>query len=150
MVSPSCLACRANRRELELSPWSPLVETEHWIVWHADRTSIPGWLVVSAARHRRALHDLSLAEFAELGELLPRLTAALHAVLGSEKEYVAMFAEAAGFEHVHFHVVPRSADWPQELRGPEVFRALGPDMYRPASDAEVGQVLEELRSALGT
>jgi diadenosine tetraphosphate (Ap4A) HIT family hydrolase len=150
MASPSCLACKANRRELELSSWPPLVETEHWIVWHADRTSIAGWLVVSAARHRRALHDLSLAEFTELGELLSRLTAALHAVLGSAKEYVAMFAEAPGFEHVHFHVVPRSAEWPQQLTGPEVFRALGPDVREPASDTEVRQVLEELRSALGT
>ncbi|MDP8958354.1 MAG: HIT family protein [Actinomycetota bacterium] len=150
MADPDCLACQANRRELELSPWPPLIETEHWIVWHADRTSIPGWLVVSAAAHRGALHELSLPEFVQLAELLPRLTAALHAELGTEKEYVAMFAEAPGFQHVHFHVVPRSREWSPELTGPKVFRALGPDVDEPVSDGEVRHVLQRLGSTLGT
>jgi diadenosine tetraphosphate (Ap4A) HIT family hydrolase len=34
-------------------------------------------------------------------------------------------AEAEGFSHVHFHVVPRMPDQPIELRGPRIFSALG-------------------------
>lgn len=41
---------------------------------------------------------------------------------GSSKTYVALFAEAEGFAHVHFHVVPRSPSWlvaaGQRLRKP--------------------------------
>lgn len=34
-------------------------------------------------------------------------TAALRVVTGCPKTYVMLFAEREGFEHVHFHIVPR-------------------------------------------
>ena len=58
-------------------------------------------------RHILALDELSHAEAAALGPLLRAVTAALREVTGCAKTYVALFAEAEGFGHVHFHVVPR-------------------------------------------
>ena len=34
-------------------------------------------------------------------------------------------AEAPGFGHVHFHVVPRGADLPEQYRGAKAFGLLG-------------------------
>ena len=35
------------------------------------------------------------------------------------------FAEKDGHGHVHFHIVPRMADIPEENKGPKVFNYLG-------------------------
>ena len=88
-----------------------------WRVAHAFGTSLPGWLVVLPRRHVIALDELTAEEAADLGPLLRALTAALREVLGCSKTYVALFAEAEGFAHIHFHVVPRSPDLDQLLRG---------------------------------
>ena len=84
-------------------------------------TSLPGWLVMVPRRHVIALDELTAKEAADLGPLLRALAAAILAVLECAKTYVALFAEAEGFEHVHFHVVPRSRDMDPGLRGPRVF-----------------------------
>ncbi len=41
-----------------------------------------------------------------------------------QKEYSVFFAEMPRFSHVHFHIVPRAADLPAELRGGRVFAFL--------------------------
>ena len=89
-------------------------------VAHAFGTSLPGWLVVVPRRHVIALDELTAGEAADLGPLLRALTAAMRGVLGCSKTYVALFTEAEAFEHVHFHVVPRSPDMDPALRGPRV------------------------------
>ena len=71
-----------------------------------------------------AIDELTEHEAAELGPLLRRLTKALRAVTGCEKTYVVQFAEAEGFGHVHFHVVPRMASFTDDERGPNVFNFL--------------------------
>ena len=68
-----------------------------------------GWLVVLPRRHLLALDELTPAEAADLGPLLRTVTSALRAVTDCEKTYVALFAEAEGFGHVQFHVLPRPA-----------------------------------------
>lgn len=98
---------------------------EFWLAGHAFGTALPGWLVLVPRRHVTALADLTDAEAAGLGSWQVRLSRALHAVLRCEKTYVAQFAEAEGFSHVHFHLIPRAADLPPELRGPRVFQLLG-------------------------
>ena len=87
-----------------------------WRVAHAFGTSLPGWLVVVPRRHVIALDELTAGEAADLGPLLRALTAAMRAVLGCGKTYVALFAEAEGFEHVHFHVVPGARTWTRRSR----------------------------------
>ena len=70
---------------------------------------------------------LTVDEAAELGPLLRNLTAALRTAVGCEKTYVALFAEAEGFQHVHFHVIPRMGDLNPDLRGRRIFGLLGGD-----------------------
>jgi diadenosine tetraphosphate (Ap4A) HIT family hydrolase len=50
-----------------------------------------------------------------------RVSRALHEVTGCAKTYVAQFSEGAGFDHTHFHIMPRQADIADELRGPRIF-----------------------------
>jgi diadenosine tetraphosphate (Ap4A) HIT family hydrolase len=120
-----CLVCSENART-DLPPRERIVVTEHWRVAHAFDTSLRGWLVIDALPHVTALDELPPTAHTELGELLGRLSAALRAETGCEKTYVMQYSEAAGFEHLHVHVVPRMADLPEDARGTAVFRYLGP------------------------
>ncbi len=97
-------------------------------------------------RHARALHELTVDEAASLGRWLPALTRAMHRVSGCEVEYVAQFAEGAGFHHVHFHLMARTTDWPAKYRGPDVFAAFGTE--QPVGALEVTGHVEAIRHAL--
>jgi diadenosine tetraphosphate (Ap4A) HIT family hydrolase len=121
-----------------------------WRVAHAFATALPGWLVVVPRRHVTALDELTPEEAAELGPVLRSVTAALRTVVGCDKTYVALFAEAEGFAHVHFHVIPRHADLPDDLRGPRVFGLLGGDADRHVSDAAMDDVAAKLTIALSS
>lgn len=88
---------------------------------------MPGWLVLVPRRHVEAVSELSEEEAAAMGLWQQRLSCALRDVLGCMKTYVAQFAEAEGFAHVHFHIVPRSADLPKRLRGSNIFALMGSD-----------------------
>ena len=120
----------------------------HWRVAHAFGTAQPGWLVVLPRRHVLALDELSHAEAAALGPLLRAVTAALREVTGCARTYVALFAEAEGFGHVHFHVVPRHAGLDPHLRGPRVFTLLGGDPARHVAGSDMDQLAGQLTAAL--
>jgi diadenosine tetraphosphate (Ap4A) HIT family hydrolase len=98
----------------------PIAVAPAWRVAHAYNSTLPGWLVVIARRHVEALHELGPAEGAALGEVLYRTSTSLRTVLGCEKFYVMFFGEKEGHSHLHFHVVPRSADLPPDAQGPGV------------------------------
>lgn len=119
--------CYSCRQESELNG-APIAERVHvsefWRTAHAFNTTLPGWLVLVPLRHVISIAELSLPEVAELSPLLHRLSRALHEAVGCEKTYVMQFAEAEGFSHVHFHVVPRMPDLPAEYRGPRIFHYL--------------------------
>jgi diadenosine tetraphosphate (Ap4A) HIT family hydrolase len=117
-----------------------IVQTEHWRVAHAFNTGLPGWLVLVPTVHITALTELSDAAAAELGPMLQRLSKALQSVVGCVKTYVILLAEAEGFSHVHFHVVPRMADQPDELRGPRIFQMLGLPPDQCVSEAEMDRI----------
>lgn len=78
-------------------------------------------------RHIERLDELTPEEAQRLGPLLAGLTRALRNVTGCVKTYVALYAEAEGFAHVHFHVVPRMPDQDPALRGPSIIALLGVD-----------------------
>jgi diadenosine tetraphosphate (Ap4A) HIT family hydrolase len=120
-----CLVCEHNGRMDTLPPRENVAFDEHWRVAHAFGTGTPGWLVLMPRRHVTAVAELTDAEAAALGPWQVRLSRALHAVTGCGKTYIAQFAEAEGFSHVHFHIVPRADDLPDDLRGPRVFALLG-------------------------
>jgi diadenosine tetraphosphate (Ap4A) HIT family hydrolase len=141
----TCLSCAGNSAPADLPPRERVYVGPRWRVAHAFGTSLPGWLVMVPRRHVIALDELTAAEAADLGPLLRALTAAMRAVLGCSKTYVALFAEAEGFEHVHFHVVPRSPDLDLGLRGPRVFGHLGGD---PAGQVPA-EVMDQVAASVG-
>ena len=146
-----CLACKGLANSPRISPGPSIYIGKHWQVEHAYPSKLVGWLVICLRRHAAALHDLSTEEFSELGPLLERTIRVLHRVTRSAKEYVACYAEQGGFEHVHFHVVPRAHDLPEQYRGAGSFalleayasEAAGPDAVRQFCEAMQKDFLRE-------
>jgi diadenosine tetraphosphate (Ap4A) HIT family hydrolase len=146
-----CYAC-AHEAEFDvLPPRERIAHDAHWRVVHANGTALPGWLVLVPRRHVTSVAELTDEEAAALGTWQVRMSRALGAVTGCTKTYVVQFAEAEGFAHVHFHLVPRAADLPPELRGPGIFRLLGrSDADEDTVTAEAGDAIAEaLREHLG-
>src|SRR6266545_2959824 len=81
-----------------------------------------------AERQRPRRHPRAVEVYADIDGSTGRLSRALHAVTGCVKTYVAQFAEGQGFEHVHFHVVPRMVDLPDGAKGPLSPSVLGEDV----------------------
>lgn len=148
-ADPECLTCVHNSRT-DLPPRERIHLGPRWRVAHAFGTALPGWLVVVPQRHVTALDELTSDEAADLGPLLRTVTAAMKGVLGCAKTYVALFAEAEGFAHVHFHVIPRNADLPADLRGPRIFGLLGGDAGQHVPEPAMDDVATSLASAMGT
>jgi diadenosine tetraphosphate (Ap4A) HIT family hydrolase len=146
-TEPECLTCAQNDNP-DLPPRERVHVGQRWRVAHAFGTALPGWLVVLPRRHVTALDELTPEEAADLGPLLRGLTAAMRSVLGCAKSYVALFAEAEGFAHVHFHVIPRADDLEGDLRGPRIFGLLGGDPERHVPEAVMDDVAASLASAL--
>lgn len=130
-VTDECDTCARGARsgDVRESIW----RSGGWRVAHSFNSSLPGWLVVIPTRHVEALDELSGDELLALGPLLGHLTGALRDVTGCVKTYVMLLAEAEGFAHVHFHVVPRGADLPRERRGTSVFAYLKEEPLSGAS-----------------
>lgn len=119
----NCYSCEQNALT-DPPPRESIVRTDQWRAAHAIGTSLPGWLVLLPLRHVISLDELTDDESAEVGPLLGGLSAALRSVTSCEKTYVILLAEAQGFAHVHFHVVPRMSWFTDEQRGPNVFNFL--------------------------
>ena len=121
----SCYTCETTS-SLDSQPLRERIAVdEHWRVAHVFDTSLPGWLVLVPRRHVTTIAALSAAEAATLGRWQVRLSQALQQVTGCVKTYVVQFAEAPGFAHVHFHIVPRGYDISAEQLGPRIFSLLG-------------------------
>ena len=119
------IAARDARDAGDAPIWDAILRSEHWDLVHAYDSALPGWLVLVTRRHIAAIDELTPDEAAELGPLLRRASLALRATTGCIKTYVAQFAESPDHPHVHFHIVPRMADCPDDRRGPKVFGYLG-------------------------
>jgi diadenosine tetraphosphate (Ap4A) HIT family hydrolase len=144
-----CWTCRSNSGEKRISPGPTIYAGQYWFLEHAYPTQLKGWLVIVLKRHAAALHELSLEEFAELAAIQARATRLLHDVLDCEKEYVACYAEKEGFQHVHFHVVPKLRGWPDHLKGPRSF-ALLDDESKAVPGDEVREFCERLKAEFGS
>jgi diadenosine tetraphosphate (Ap4A) HIT family hydrolase len=122
---PVCLTCRLNRGELPAAGGV--------IYQHVEPVALVGWLVLKPLRHVEAFADLTPEEAAAFGPLTRRITRAMTEVLQPVKVYLSFYAEAAGFAHLHVHLIPRYAGTPPERRGPGIFEYLrdskdgGPD-----------------------
>lgn len=127
-----------------------IIAENGWRAALAFNSTLPGWLVLVPLRHVEAVDDLSDDEAAELGRLTRRVTAALRAVVGCEKTYVMLFAEAPGFSHLHVHVAPRMADFPVDVRGPRVFAFMTDDESKWIVEADRDDLARRLRTALAS
>lgn len=147
-VSKVCLTCLSLSGERRISPGPTIHDGRYCVVEHAYPSRLLGWLVIVLKRHAEALHDLAPAEFAELAELQSAAARALRDVTGCAKEYLMCLAEAPGHHHVHFHIVPRAADLPVELKGAAIFAMIKTTEAEAVPPAQVADACLELRSAL--
>lgn len=131
-----------------MPPRDEIYVDDAWRVAHAIECSLPGWLVVVPRRHVLVLDELDTSELATLGPILGRLTSALRAVTGCAKTYVALFAEAEGFAHVHIHVVPRMPDFTREQRGPRSLKAFLGASENAVPHEEMDRIALALREKL--
>ena len=146
-MTEECLSCLGLKGTPRISPGPPIYIGQYWQVEHAYPSKLIGWLVIALRRHAIALHELSSEEFQEFGVILERTVRVLHAALGPAKEYVACYAEARGFEHIHFHVVPRAYDLSEDLLGADSFELLRVDRSNAADPREVRAFCESLKEA---
>ena len=122
-VESRCIACRANRGEIA-TPGGVIYQDGLWRLEHAfEPIPMVGWLILKPLRHVEALAQLASTEAELLGPLVQRISSAMMEVLQPAKIYVACFAESVA--HLHFHLIPRSAEILPEDRGPDIFRYLG-------------------------
>ncbi|WP_393086987.1 HIT family protein [Streptomyces sp. LN704] len=135
MTTPDCYACGMEAGFDDLPPRECVAHDQFWRVAHVFDTAVRGWLVLLPRRHVTAVHDLTDAEASALGVWQVGLSRALRGVTGCTKTYVVQFAEAEGFAHVHFHIVPRMTDLRPEHRGPGIFELLrGPEQERVTTE----------------
>ena len=138
-----CKSCASLSGKKRISPGRKIYSGNYWVIEHAYPTSIRGWLVLVLKRHATSLHDLTPSEFAEMTVLQNQIIKVLHECFHSEKEYMAMFAESEGFEHIHVHFIPRGENFPSEYKGSKVFRLIG-KITNPISPEDVITLCHEL------
>ncbi len=145
-----CQTCELiARRDAGIAPlWDCIHRTQYWDVVHSYNTALPGWLVLVARRHIEAIDELTDEEAAELGILLRRVSLALKEITGCLKTYVIQFAEAAEHPHVHFHVVPRMADQPEDRRSTKIFGYLGVPEEERVSEETMNAIAVSVRKIL--
>ena len=102
---------------------------------------IPGWLVLTAERHCRALYDLDAEATAALGQVAQEVMLAQRAALGAEHVYA--FAIGDQLQHFHLHLVPRYAATPSRLRGRGAFDATQADALPPGEVAAAARLVAE-------
>jgi diadenosine tetraphosphate (Ap4A) HIT family hydrolase len=120
----------------------------YWDVVHAYNTALPGWLVLVVRRHITAVAEMTDAEAAELGNLLRRVSLALQKVTGCSKTYVVQFAEQAEHPHVHFHVIPRMVDQPDEYKSTRIFNLLGVPPSERITEEQMNEIAQRIQLAM--
>lgn len=145
-----CKTCElVNRRNAGEAPlWDSLHRTQYWDVVHSYNTALPGWMVVVARRHIEAIDELTDEEAVELGRLVRQVSIALRKVTGCIKTYVIQFAEHEDHPHVHFHVVPRMKDQPEDRRSTKIFEYLGVPEENRVTEEQRNDISSKIQSLL--
>ena len=148
----TCKTCEliANRDAGAAPIWDSIYRTPLWDVAHSYNTALPGWLVLVARRHIESLDELTDPEAVEMGRLIRRTSLALKKVTGCEKTYVLQFAEKAEHLHVHFHIIPRMADQPENRAGPQIFGYLNVPAEERVSQEVMNAIAVRVREILLT
>ena len=145
-MNMECSTCRSISGERRISPGATIYEGRYWLIEHAYPTRLKGWLVIVLKRHVEALHELTRKEFDELGALQALAARMLHEELDCAKEYVACFAEAEHFQHIHLHIVAKPRDLPDEFKGTKIYALINVMEAEALPRKEVATFCEELRS----
>jgi len=137
-----CKTCKLTaKRDAGIAPlWDCIHRTQFWDVVHSYNTALPGWLVLVVRRHIEAVDELTDDEAVELGVLIRRVSLALKDVTGCQKTYVIQFAEAEGHPHVHFHIVPRMENQPENRRSTKIFGYLGVSEKEQISEERMNEI----------
>lgn len=145
-----CKTCELiARRNAGVAPlWDRIYQTPYWDVVHSYDTALPGWLVLVLRRHIIAVDELTDAEAVELGRLIRRTSVALKEVTGCLKTYVIQFAERVDHPHVHFHIIPRMADQPEERNSTLIFGYLGVPEEERVSEDTMNSIAVKVRGIL--
>ena len=146
-----CYTCELTlRRDKGEAPlWDNIYRTPYWDVVHSYNTRLLGWLVMIPRRHITAIDEMNDAEASELGVLMRHVSKALKQVTGCLKTYVMQFAEHPQHPHVHFHVVPRMPNQPDNRRGVGIMGYLNPselDRIDEKTMNELGKQIQQILS----
>lgn len=117
----SCLDLSGKRR---ICPGQTIYKGKYWNIEHAYPSGVLGWLVIVLKRHCESLHELSKEEFVELHVIQKKIIVELHKYLNTKKEYVVCFSEGEHFNHIHFHIIPKTEEFLDENKGVNVFKLL--------------------------
>ena len=144
----TCKTCELiARRDAGNAPlWDCIQRTQFWDVVHCNNTALPGWLVLVVRRHIAAIDELTEEEAVELGALLRQVSGALKEITGCLKTYVIQFAEMEEHRHVHFHVIPRMADQPENRRGTGISGYLGVSEGERVSEEKMNEIAVGVRA----
>jgi len=146
----TCKTCELlQRRDAGTAPlWDCIHRAPGWDVVHSFNSSLPGWLCLVARRHIEAIDELTDDESIELGRLIRLTSQALKETTGCAKTYVIQFAEHKEHPHVHFHIVPRMADQPEEFRSLGIFGYLGATEEDRIGEEEMNELALQVRNFL--
>jgi diadenosine tetraphosphate (Ap4A) HIT family hydrolase len=117
-------------------------------VVHSYDTALPGWLIVVVRRHIESVDELTDPEAVELGRLIRRVSLALKEVTGCLKTYVIQFAESAEHPHVHFHIIPRMANQPQDRHSTKIFGYLNVPPEERIGQEDMNAIAVKVRKIL--
>lgn len=108
---PRCSACAEVAGEVS-APGGVILDDGMWFVsHHTGPFTDPGELIVKTRRHCESLAELTPAEAGALGPVLRVAILALERVVAAERIYAVSFNER--LRHVHFLLLPRTADMPR-------------------------------------
>ncbi len=138
-----CKTCNSLSGKKRISPGQQIYSGNYWVIEHAYPTSIKGWLVLVLKRHVETLHELTDSELSEMFVLQSKIIRVLHHIFNSKKEYMAAFAEAPGFEHVHIHFIPKDGNFPEKFKGSKAFNLIG-KIDNPLPEDLVIELCQEL------
>lgn len=148
-AQPRCSACAEVAGEV-VAPGGIIHDDGMWLVsHHTGPFTDPGELIVKTRRHCESLSELTAAEADSLGPVLRSAVQAVERVVVAERIYAVSFNERV--RHLHFLLLPRTADMPRGhvisdvyRRVRNLFRRLGVSSNpTPAARAEAAARIRE-------
>ena len=143
-----CAACAEVAGDLS-APGGVILDDGLWFVsHHTGPFTDPGELIVKPRRHCESLAELTPAEAKTLGPILQAAVHALENAVVAERIYAVSFNER--LRHVHFLLLPRTADMPRGHVISDIYRRVRSllrkiGVLRNPSPADRAAVAERVR-----